>query len=186
MAPADPAEIVPNTTPRVLIAGVGNVLRGDDGFGPAVIQALEADGPLPAGVVMLDVGIGGISLVHELLDRCDGLILVDAVERGGAPGTLYVLEPEVATPDQIPANEHAFLATDLHEVVPGRVLLMARALGVLPPQVRIIGCQPEETEDFSLELSPVVAKAVPEAVATIRLLVSEMLESALHGAGREQ
>jgi hydrogenase maturation protease len=159
----------------VVVAGVGNVLRGDDGFGPATIRALESAGALPPEVCTLEVGIGGISLVHELLEGCDALIVVDAVDRGGPPGTLYVLEPEVPTAEALPATEHAFMATDLHEVVPGRVLLMARALGVLPPRVRIIGCQPAETEEFSLELSPVVQQAVPGAVHAIRSLLKEML-----------
>jgi hydrogenase maturation protease len=159
---------------RILVAGIGNVLRGDDGFGPAVIQALEASGALPPQVCTLEVGIGGISLVHELLAGCHALIIVDAVDRGGAPGTLYVLEPEVPEAEGLKTTEHAFMATDLHEIVPGRVLLMARALGVLPPQVRIIGCQPAETEEFSLELTPTVAGVVPQAVRTIRALFEEL------------
>ena len=134
----------PPPSPRIVVAGVGNVLRGDDGFGPAVIQALESSGALPPGVCTLEVGIGGIGLVHELLAGCDALIVVDAVDRGGPAGTLYVLEPELPAEETFSAPEHTFMSTDLHEVVPARVLLMARALGVLPPWVRIIGCQPAE------------------------------------------
>jgi hydrogenase maturation protease len=151
----------------VVVAGVGNVLRGDDGFGPAVIRALEEGGPLPEGVRTVEVGIGGLGLVHELMEGCDALVVVDAVDRNGAPGSLYVLEPEVPEVETIPEAERPLLATDLHEVVPGRVLLTARALGILPPLVRIIGCQPADTEEFSLELTPVVQRAVPAAVAAI-------------------
>lgn len=157
----------PLAPPRVLVAGVGNVLRGDDGFGPAVIQALEESGPLPPGMRTIEVGIGGIGLVHELLDGCDALVVVDAVDRQGEPGSLYILEPEVPDAEGIsPAERHA-LATDLHEAVPGQVLILARALDALPPLVRIIGCQPAETEDFSLELTPVVQRAVPAAIEAI-------------------
>ena len=164
--------------PRVVVAGIGNVLRGDDGFGLAVIRALESSGALPAGVRTVEVGIGGIGLVHELLEGCDALIVADAVDRGGAPGTFYVLEPEVLAVEAIPETQRAFVASDLHEVVPGRVLLMARALGVLPPMVRIVGCQPAETEKFCLELSPAVGPVVPRAVQAIRSLLKEWTEGA--------
>jgi hydrogenase maturation protease len=158
---------------RVVIAGVGNVLRGDDGFGPAVVQALERYGGLPAGVRTVEVGIGGIGLVHELLEGCDMLVVVDAVERGGEPGTLYILEPQVPCLESLSDMERAGLAVDLHEVVPGSVLLMARGLGVLPPVVRIVGCQPGETEEFALDLTPPVAGAVSEAVQAIHSLIAQ-------------
>jgi hydrogenase maturation protease len=160
--------------PRILVAGIGNVLRGDDGFGPAVIEALEAAGPLPPGVRTIEVGIGGIGLMHELLEGCDVLIVVDAVDRDGEPGSLYVLEPEVPETREIPMAERHALATDLHELVPGRVLIMAQALNVLPKTVRIIGCQPAETEELSLELSPVVRRAVPVAIEAIRAFAAAL------------
>ncbi|MDQ4077293.1 MAG: hydrogenase maturation protease [Chloroflexota bacterium] len=166
-------EMAPKRAPsqRVLVAGIGNVLRGDDGFGPAVIQALQSVNGLPDGVHAVEVGIGGISLVHELMDGYDALIVVDAVDRGGALGSLYILEPEVPDVATIPALERRELAADMHQTVPGPALTMARAVGVLPPVVRIIGCQPAETEDFSTELSPSVQRAVPQAVESILTLV---------------
>lgn len=160
---------------RVLVAGIGNVLRADDGFGPAVVQELDRAGGLPHGTRTLEVGIGGISLVHELLSSYDALILLDAIDRGGPPGTLYVLEPEVPAADAIPAAERALAATDMHEVVPSRVLLMARSLGVLPPVVRIVGCQPQETEVLSTELTAVVAGMLPRAVDMVRGIVAELM-----------
>jgi hydrogenase maturation protease len=156
---------------RVLVAGVGNVLRGDDGFGPAVVQALEADGGLPDGVRIVEVGIGGIGLVHELMDGYDALVIVDAVDRGGTPGSLYVLEPEVPEPAAVPAQERHELATDLHDAVPWRALVMARAVDALPPVVRIVGVQPAETEEFSTELSACVRTVVPAAVQEVRSIV---------------
>ena len=161
---------------RVLVAGVGNVLRGDDGFGPAVVRAIEASGGPPAGVRLVEMGIGGIGLVHELMDGYDVLVLVDAVDRGGMPGSLYVLEPQVPDAATMPDLERRALAADLHQAVPGPALIMARALGVLPPVVRIVGCQPAETEDFATELSPPVARAVPDAVAAIRALLRDVQE----------
>jgi hydrogenase maturation protease len=156
---------------RVLIAGVGNLLRGDDGFGPAVVAAFEAEGP-PAGVNVRELGIGGVALVQELLDGYDALIIVDAVDRGQAPGTLSVLEPLVPAPDAVTPAERAALAADMHQLVPSRALFMARAVGVLPPQVWMVGCQPADTEELSMELSAPVRAAVPRAVAAIRQLVA--------------
>lgn len=160
--------------PRVLVAGVGNVLRGDDGFGPAVVRALERAGALPPGVRLIEVGIGVMGLVHELLEGCDALVVVDAVDRGDEPGSLHLLEPDVPPPESTPETERGALALDLHEVVPASVLLLASAIGVLPPVVRIVGCQPESTEDLSLELGPAVQAAVPVAVELIRRLVWQL------------
>jgi hydrogenase maturation protease len=117
---------------RILVAGVGNVLRGDDGFGPAVIRALESGAPLPEGVRAVEIGIGGFSLVQELLDGYDALVVVDAVDRDGPPGSLYVLEPAVPDVESIPPPARRDLAADMHGAVPARALLIARATGGLP------------------------------------------------------
>src|SRR5215212_5856936 len=162
------------TARRVLVAAVGNVLRGDDGFGPAVIQALRSATGVPEGLHAAEVGIGGVSLVHELMDGYDALVLVDAVDRGGAPGSLYVLEPEVPDAAEMPALERRELAADMHQAVPGPALVMARAVGALPPVVRIVGCQPVETEEFCTELSPPVQEAVPRAVEVILSFVLDL------------
>ncbi len=162
------------TTRRVLVAAVGNVLRGDDGFGPAVIHALESATGAPEGLHIADVGIGGINLVHELMDGYDALVLVDAVDRNGAPGSLYVLEPEVPDVTAIPALERRELTADMHQAVPGPVLIMASAVGALPPIVCIVGCQPVETEELCTELSPLVREAVPRAVEEILSLLSSL------------
>ncbi|MBI3966220.1 MAG: hydrogenase maturation protease [Chloroflexi bacterium] len=161
---------------RVLVAGVGNVLRGDDGFGLSVVQALAAAGDLPAGVRIVEIGTGGIGLVHELMDRYDALIVVDAVDRAGAPGALYVLEPVVPDVSALAVGECQELATDLHQAVPGRTLVLAKAVGVLPPLVRLVGCQPAETEELLIGLSAPVERAVPAALAAIRSIVASLTE----------
>ncbi len=152
---------------RILVAGIGNVLRRDDGFGPAVIQALEKAAGLPPEVKTIEVGIGGLGLVLELLDGYETLVMVDAVDRNGLPGSLYLLEPVV--PDLAALSDPGShdLGTDMHQIGPGKALIMARALGVLPKTVRIVGCQPGETEDFSLELSRPVQQAVDAAAKMI-------------------
>ena len=159
--------------PRILFAGIGNVLRGDDGFGPAVVQALLARGALPAGVHAVELGIGGVGLVHELMDGYDAVVIVDAVDRGGAPGAVYVLEPEVPQIERIAAADRQALG-DVHEAVPARALVLARAAGVLPPVVRIIGCQPAETDELSMSLSAAVEPAVAIAVDHILAFVANL------------
>ena len=159
--------------PRILIAGIGNVLRGDDGFGPAVVQTLLARGTLPPGVHAVELGIGGVGLVHELMDGYDAVVIVDAVDRGGAPGAVYVLEPDVPEVERIAATERQALG-DPHEAVPVRALVLARAAGVLPPVVRIIGCQPAETDELSMSLSATVQPAVAVAIDHILAFVADL------------
>ena len=144
---------------RILVAGVGNVLRGDDGFGPAVTELL---GHLPDGVDVIETGTGGIALLQELMVGCDGLVLIDAVDRGAKPGTLFVLEPEVSPGVHVP---------DVHLANPDRVLSMAKTMGFLPDRVRIIGCQPLDVDELCQGLSPVVLRALPFAVKRIEEIV---------------
>jgi len=148
---------------RILVAGVGNVLRGDDGFGPAVVARL---GDVPAGVETIETGIGGVALLQELLAGCDGFVLVDAVDRGAAPGTLFELRPEVG---------EAVHVADVHLANPDRVLSMAKTMGALPARVRIVGCQPAEVDELGQGLSAVVEAAVGPAVATVRRIVDAWL-----------
>jgi hydrogenase maturation protease len=148
---------------RILVAGVGNVLRGDDGFGPAVTELL---GHLPAGAEVVETGTGGVALLQELMVGCDGLVLIDAVDRGAPPGTLFVLEPEVGEGVHVP---------DVHLANPDRVLSMAKTMGYLPDRVRIIGCQPLDIEEMCQGLSPVVQRALPHAVKRIEEIVDAWL-----------
>ncbi len=159
---------------RILIAGVGNVLRGDDGFGVAVAQALNGSSHLPAGVAVFEGGIAGIPLVQELMDGYDALIIADAVERGGAPGTIYVIEPDIADPAILdPSALHASLA-DAHYTEPSKVLVLAKALGVLPPTVVIVGCQPRGYDELGAELSDEVKSAVRVAHNRIESLIETL------------
>ena len=89
---------------KVLVAGVGNILRGDDGFGVAVVERLLTRGSLPSGVDVIETGIGGMSIVQQLMEGFRALIVVDAVDRGEKPGTVFVLEPEVPDASELPAS----------------------------------------------------------------------------------
>jgi hydrogenase maturation protease len=140
---------------RALIACVGNPLRGDDGFGPAVAAMID---DLPAGVRLVETGIGGVALLQELMAGWDGVILVDATDRGAAPGTVFALEPDVAEAVHVP---------DVHLADPDRVLSIAKALGWLPARVLLIGCQPAALE-LGDGLSAPVRRAVAVAISEIR------------------
>jgi hydrogenase maturation protease len=157
-------------TARILVAGMGNVLRLDDGFGVEAARQLQVC-TLPDHVRVVESGISGISLVQEMLEGYDTLILLDAVDHGGDPGTIYVLEPQIDDLGSYePTARQDFLA-DMHYATPQRVLILARALGVLPPRVLVVGCQVQRCDDLGTELSGPVRLAVAEAVATtLRLL----------------
>ncbi len=142
---------------RTLVAAFGNVLRGDDGFGIEVLRQLAAT-PLPASVELMEVGTGGIRLAQELLGGYDRLIVVDAMNEQGVPGTLYVrLVEDIAVAREI----------DMHLAIPSRALMVARALGALPSEIYMVGCEPAEVDELITGLSPVVAGAVPAAVRAI-------------------
>jgi hydrogenase maturation protease len=158
--------------PRILLAGMGNVLAGDDGFGVAVAGALAAR-PLPEEVKVIEVGIGGIHLVQELMTGYDMLIVIDAVDRGAAPGTLFILEPEVAVLDSLSDEERSGVLADTHYAVPSRALTMAQALGVLPERVLIVGCQGREMDGLAIALSPEVEAGVGRAVTRIEGIIAD-------------
>jgi hydrogenase maturation protease len=147
---------------RSLIVGFGNPLRGDDGVGLAVLRALEA-GTLPDGVHCADVGIGGVALVHELQAGWDRLVIIDAVQRGGLPGTIYVLSPKFPDIASLTADARRELLVDAHMAEPYSAMVLADALGVLPVEIHVVGVEAPETEELSLELSAAVRRAVPVA-----------------------
>ncbi len=151
---------------RILVAGVGNVLMGDDAFGVEVARRL-ADMELPAGVQVAETGIAGIALVHELGEGFDALVVADAVDRGRAPGTIMVIEPEVVDVHTLSLEERHDLLADMHLATPERAFVLARALGTLPANLIMVGCQPEDAHTPRQGLSAPVAGAVPVAVAEV-------------------
>ena len=151
---------------RVLVACVGNLLRTDDGFGVAVARAL-AGMELPRGTVVIETGIGGLGIVHELMNGYDGLVVVDAVDVGRPPGTLVVIDPAVEDPAGMSGDAWQTTFSNFHLAEPGRVLLLARGLGVLPPRFALVGCQPADVESYGEELTPAVARVVPGAAAHV-------------------
>lgn len=154
---------------RALVAGIGNVFLGDDGFGVAVAEKLARSG-LPEGVLLMDVGIRGLDLVYALLEGWETVILVDATMRGGNPGTLYVLEPEV------PASSEPPTLVDAHAMDPARVLAYVRASGGRVDRFRVVACEAEPVgpdDEPRMGLSPAVAAAVEPACDIVYSLVSQ-------------
>ena len=148
---------------RTLIAGFGNVLRGDDGFGVEVLRRLGERGMASDTVELLDVGTGGIRLAQELVNSYDRLIILDATTRGGTPGTVYTLAIDDVT---------ASRDIDMHTTVPSRALEVAKALGALPADIFLVGCEPAEVDELAIGLSPVVSAAADVAVRHVEDLVS--------------
>lgn len=154
--------------PKILIAGMGNVLRQDDAFGIELAKALQQEDLLSDGIKILEVGIGGIHLVQELHYGYDVLILLDAVQWGGEPGQVYFREmASIADVEALDRDEKRSFLGDMHYTNPIRALMMAKALNVLPPQVLILGCEALAYEDFAMEMSPVVQAAIPKAVDSL-------------------
>lgn len=159
---------------RILVAGFGNVLRADDGFGVAVVHRLVR-GDVPAGVEVLDIGIGGIHLVQELLaEPADGLVILDALDLGRAPGTVIVLRPDVLDVTALGVNERRDHLADMHYATPERALMLASALGVMPAATLMVGCQPVDADDVGQRLSDPVARGVEQALVEVRQVVTEM------------
>lgn len=159
--------------PRVLVAGMGNDLCQDDGFGIVAVRRFVASG-VPDGVRVVEPGSGGISLVQDLMDGYEALIIVDAVDRGGEPGTIYLLETVVPQFAELSEEEQRAFLGDMHATVPSRVLTLAQALGVLPGVIYILGCQPMVCE-LGMGLSAPVERGVEQAVVRLQALTATIV-----------
>ena len=169
---------------RLLVAGFGNVLRRDDAFGVLVAQRLQHE-RLPCGVKVHEAGIAGLTVVQELLDGYGGLLVIDAVDRGGLPGTLYELEATIPDVSALDKDGQFDFFADMHYAEPGRAMALARALGVLPPCVVVLGCQVGEAEEYGLGLTPQVEAAMDAAVARTLLIATRMAREQRQARGEE-
>ena len=156
---------------RVLIAGIGNIFLGDDGFGVEVTRRLAGRG-LPEGVEVKDFGIRGMDLAYALQDDYELVVLVDATPRGEKPGTVYLIEPEVEGDGEV--------TLDTHGMDPVKVIKLSRALGARPTRTLVVGCEPqvvmggEDYDEMLMELSEPVSAAVNEAVELVESLVDRI------------
>ncbi|MDQ3494313.1 MAG: hydrogenase maturation protease [Pseudomonadota bacterium] len=153
---------------RILIAGVGNVLHGDDGFGVALANRLCDEPGLPLGVTVIETGIGGMGLVQEAMRDCAALLILDAFERGGTPGELYLLEPELTDFSGLDVHQRRDYFADTHCATPLRVLNVLAGIARLPAIVNVLGCEPARHDALEIGLSPAVAAAIEPAVQRVR------------------
>jgi hydrogenase maturation protease len=154
--------------PQILVAGIGNIFLGDDGFGSEVVRALGHNADVAPDVRVTDYGIGGMHLAYDLLEPWAALVLVDAVPDRGSPGTLHVFEA-----DHEPVRATA--ALDAHGMDPAAVFASLKALGGVAPPTVVIGCEVADIED-GIGLSDAVRAAVPAAVAAVRAAVAVVRE----------
>ncbi len=154
----------------VLVAGIGNIFLGDDGFGPEVARRITAEpAEVPRGVRVVDYGIRGVHLAYDLLDGVDALVLVDALPGSDPPGTVSVLE---VGRDDFPIA--GALGVDAHDLHPTAVLASVEQMGGELPPTYVVGVQPEGVDE-GIGLSAPVAAAVDGAVAAVRRLVCELV-----------
>jgi hydrogenase maturation protease len=175
--PLEPEEgVAAAPTARVLVAGIGNVFLGDDGFGVEVAARL-ARRTLPPGVDVADFGIRGMDLAYALQEDYAAAIFIDAVPRGERPGTLFVIEPEPREGEPTP---------EAHGMDPVKVLALARELGHVPGRVLVVGCEPHtvgsvEDEELLMELSEPVRAGLDGAVRLVESLIEELTTTGEEG-----
>jgi hydrogenase maturation protease len=162
------------TQPSVLVAGIGNIFMGDDAFGCEVARRL-AGRQLPEGVRVVDFGIRGFDLAYAIMDGPDVTVFVDATPRGGEPGTLYTIEPDLSELNE--AGEGGIIV-ETHGMNPLKVLGMVKAMGGEFRRILLVGCEPETLggEEGMMGLSEPVAASLDEAVRVVESLVARLLE----------
>lgn len=168
------------TETTILVAGIGNIFLGDDGFGVEVAQQL-ASRQHAESVRVADYGIRGFDLAFALLDDPAATILVDAMPRGERPGTIYVLEPDLDGDEPPASPDHADGSFQGHAMTPDSVFALVRALGGRPRNVTVVGCEPltlGPENEGCMGLSEPVANAVPEAVAIVEQLLARLVPTA--------
>jgi hydrogenase maturation protease len=169
--PLDPAAVAGDPPRRrVLVAGIGNVFLGDDGWGVALAGRL-ASRAQPRGVDVVDFGIRGMDLAYAMQDDYDAVVFLDATPRGEPPGTLYVIEPDLTDIE---------MTIDAHGMDPVKVLALARTLGAESlPRTLVVGCEPQtrmsaEDERIVAELTEPVRRSLDEAVGLVEDLLIDL------------
>jgi hydrogenase maturation protease len=160
--------------PSILVAGIGNIFMGDDAFGCEVARRL-AGRQLPEGVRVVDFGIRGFDLAYAIMDGPDVTVFVDATPRGGEPGTLYTIEPDLSELNEMGEGG---IILETHGMNPLKVLGMVKAMGGEFGRILLVGCEPQTLggEEGWMGLSEPVAAAVDEAVRVVESLVARLLE----------
>lgn len=155
---------------QILVAGIGNIFFGDDGFGVEVArQLLQSD--LPDEVQVVDFGIRSYDLAYAIMEDYEAVILVDTTQQGRPPGTVYLIEPDLGQLDKLNGE-----VVNAHSMNPVRVLYMVQSMGGQPGRLYLVGCEPAvlETENGYIGLSEVVHAAVPPAIKMIHSLIADI------------
>jgi len=143
---------------RIVVLGIGNVLWADEGFGVRCVERLQAEWQFAEHVQLIDGGTQGLYLIHHVQDA-DALLIFDAIDYGLEPGTMKLVENE-DVPRFMGAKKMSLHQTGFQEV-----LMLAQLTEQYPDQVLLVGCQPEEIEDYGGSLRPVVRDAMDAALA---------------------
>jgi hydrogenase maturation protease len=177
LSPDEGARTVTTAMQTILVAGIGNIFLGDDAFGVEVVRRL-ATRQLPQAVRVTDFGIRGFDLAYALQDGYETTILVDACPRGQAPGTLYVIEPDLESMGESVASQPL---ADAHTMNPVSVLRMAQAMNIEVKNLLLVGCEPDTLggEQGQMGLSAPVEGAVDDAVKLVESLISKILDRSL-------
>lgn len=159
---------------NILVAGIGNIFMGDDAFGCEVARRLLGRA-LPEGVRVVDFGIRGFDLAYAIMDGPCVTVFVDATPRGGAPGTVYTIEPDLS---ELSDAGQGGIMVETHGMNPLKVLGMVKAMGGEFKRILLVGCEPETLggEEGLMGLSEPVSAAVDEAVGVVESLVAKILE----------
>lgn len=142
---------------RIVVLGIGNMLWADEGFGVRCVEALQQRYEFAPHVELVDGGTQGLALL-QYVQEADALLILDAIDYGLAPGTLKVVQG-----DEVPC----FLGAkkmSLHQTGFQEVLMVAQLTGHYPQRIVLIGCQPEELEDYGGSLRPRTLQALEEAL----------------------
>jgi len=174
LSPDEVSTITAAQKPAILVAGIGNIFLGDDAFGVEVVRRL-ATRHLPDAVRVTDFGIRGFDLAYALQDGYETTILVDACPHGQAPGTLYVIEPDLQGMDAAEASQPV---ADAHAMNPVSILRMAQAMNIEVKNILLVGCEPETLggEEGQMGLSTAVEAAVDDAVKLVESLIHKILD----------
>ena len=157
----------------ILVAGIGNIFLGDDGFGSEVARRMS-ERVLGPAVRVIDFGIRGVDFLYALLDGYEATIIIDTLSRGGTPGTIYIVDPDV---HELTATA---AAVEPHAMDPFRTLALARSMGAILSNVRIVGCEPAtfgHPDEGQMGLSPCVAATVDDAIRLVEGLVGDTFQN---------
>lgn len=142
---------------HICVLGIGNVLWADEGFGVRCVEALQQRYEFAPDVQLIDGGTQGLYLL-QYVQAATHLLIFDAVDYDLAPGTLQCVEDE-----EVP-QFMGVRKMSLHQTGFQDVLALAQLTGRYPEKVMLIGCQPEEFEDYGGSLRPMVRAAMEQAL----------------------